>query len=172
MFFVFCFFSFAQLGVPIVIRCVFRAVSFFKLYFVSCIISLIFFLVYIIFLSRQSSPIVSAIFTSKLFYCTIPISILIWVIVILVVVATPLLGILVLHIIMYILYFFLYRNLFHSLVSFTTKIFLVLQKLYRKFFYLILKPWKNSSHRLSESDNKFICWFIKLCKRFICWLQI
>lgn len=161
MFFVFCFFSFVQLGVPIIIRCIFRAFSFFKLYFVSCIISLIFFLVYIIFLSRQSSPIVSNIFTSKLFYCTIPISIFIWVIAILVVATAPLLGILGLHIIMYIIYFFLSMDLFHSLISFITKIFLVLQELCRKFF-----------HRLSESDNKFISWFIKLYKKLIYWLQI
>lgn len=163
MFFIFYFLLFSPLVISFVVKSVFKTVSFYKLYFIFCIISLIFFLVYIVSLLKQSSPIVSDVVTSLEVFFTSQSHSYVYIIVILSCALVPSsivyacmvmpyekgnnLGALFYIIIFLPIYFFL-------------MICVILLELCKRFIQWILKICK-----------KPICWLLRFCKNFIRWIS-
>lgn len=187
MFFVFYFLLFLPLVASAITRCIFQKFSFYKLHFIFCIISLIFFLVYICFFFQNSCPIAFDIVTSLIVFLISQTHFYISIIGILICILIP-------SSIIYICMAMPHEKddtniggLFYSIIFFPIyfplMICAVLLELCRKFIKWILKPCKKPIYWLLgfcksciclilAFYKKSICWFIKLCKKLVCWLQI
>ena len=175
MFFVFYFLLFLPLVASAIARCIFQKFSFYKLHFIFCIISLIFFLVYICFFFQNSSPMASDIINSLIVFTTSQTHSYISIIGILIYILFPSSIIYICMIMPYVKDDNSLEVLFYSIIFFPIyfplMICIVLLDLCRKFIKWILKPCKKPICWLLRFCKNCIYLILAFCRRSICWLS-